>query len=232
MDKIVLKSINKIYGNKDCEQHVLRNINLTIEDGDMISIMGPSGCGKSTLLNIIGLLDKHTTGTYTIGDVDISKCNDTEMAKLRNKTFGFIFQNFNLIKELTALENIKLSLTFSNMYAIGKEKYTNKEIINKSKEMLALVGLDAHVNKLPSQLSGGQQQRVAIARALVNDPDIILADEPTGALDIKNGKEIVEILERLNDLGKPLVIVTHDKNVANCCKKNMSMLDGILIETM
>lgn len=229
MSVIKLDRINKYYGNDECSQQVLDNVSLQIEEGEMVSIMGPSGSGKSTLLNILGLLDNQSDGEYYLDDISTLNLSEKELAFLRNSKIGFVFQSFNLIKELTALENVQMSLIFSNMYRKNNDKFKKNEIRNKSMELLELVGLKEHKGKKPSQLSGGQQQRVAIARALVNEPKIILADEPTGALDQKNSKEIMNILLELNKKGKTIIIVTHDSNVASLCQRHFSMTDGKII---
>lgn len=223
---LYLKEIEKYYGKNDYRQEVLKEIGIHIEEGKMVSIMGPSGSGKSTLLNILGLLDDNFSGEYRLDGEKVSDLSEKERAVLRNEKIGFVFQSFHLIKELTAFENVQMGLLLANVHKPFGKKWKKSEIREKSKEMLALMGLQEHLNKKASQLSGGQQQRVAIARGLVNEPKIILADEPTGALDQKNGKEIMEIFRKLNRQGKTIVIVTHDKNVASYCERNLNMLDG------
>lgn len=184
MKIIKLDNINKFFGSKENKQQILRGISLDIEKGELIAIMGPSGSGKSTMLNVLGLLDGNYSGEYILDDMKVSSLKNNELAEIRNKKIGFVFQNFNLIKELSAQENVKMSLDFSNIYKNRKEKIGRKDMNKKAKEALELVGLKSHVNKKPNQLSGGQQQRVAIARALINNPDILLADEPTGSVKL------------------------------------------------
>ncbi|MFR8737445.1 MAG: ABC transporter ATP-binding protein, partial [Eubacterium sp.] len=214
MNIIELKNINKFFGEKESRQQILKNISINIEKGEMVAIMGPSGSGKSTMLNVLGLLDNNYSGEYMLDGIEASKLSNNELAMARNEKIGFVFQNFNLIKELSAKENVKMSLIFSNIYKKGKEKISKKVMDKSSSDILENVGLKNHENKKPGQLSGGQQQRVAIARALVNNPEIILADEPTGALDSKIGEEIMKVFLKLNNQGKTVIIVTHDERVA------------------
>lgn len=218
MNIIELKNINKFFGEKESRQQILKNISINIEKGEMVAIMGPSGSGKSTMLNVLGLLDNNYSGEYMLDGIEASKLSNNELAMARNEKIGFVFQNFNLIKELSAKENVKMSLIFSNIYKKGKEKISKKVMDKSSSDILENVGLKNHENKKPGQLSGGQQQRVAIARALVNNPEIILADEPTGALDSKIGEEIMKVFLKLNNQGKTVIIVTHDERVAQMCE--------------
>lgn len=229
MSLIKMNGISKYYGTNECSQNVLSEITFSIEKGEMVSIMGPSGSGKSTLLNILGLLDCQSEGEYCLDEIPIKEMKEKELASLRNQKIGFVFQSFNLIKELSALENVQMSLIFSNIYKSHSEKMKRIDIRNRSMELLEMVGLKDHINKKPYQLSGGQQQRVAIARALVNEPMLILADEPTGALDHKNSEEIMKLLIELNKKGKTIIIVTHDPRVAEKCKRHISMIDGKII---
>ena len=194
----------------------------------MVAIMGPSGSGKSTMLNVLGLLDNNYSGEYMLDGIEASKLSNNELAMARNEKIGFVFQNFNLIKELSAKENVKMSLIFSNIYKKGKEKISKKVMDKSSSDILENVGLKNHENKKPGQLSGGQQQRVAIARALVNNPEIILADEPTGALDSKIGEEIMKVFLKLNNQGKTVIIVTHDERVAQMCGRTIHIKDGVV----
>ena len=194
----------------------------------MVAIMGPSGSGKSTMLNVLGLLDNNYSGEYMLDGIEASKLSNNELAMARNEKIGFVFQNFNLIKELSAKENVKMSLIFSNIYKKGKEKISKKVMDKSSSDILEKVGLKNHENKKPGQLSGGQQQRVAIARALVNNPEIILADEPTGALDSKIGEEIMKVFLKLNNQGKTVIIVTHDERVAQMCGRTIHIKDGVV----
>ena len=225
MEIIKLKKICKKYGSDDNVQTVLKDVDLVIKKGTMTSIMGPSGSGKSSLLNIIGLLDSDFDGEYFLDDFEVSKLAENQLAELRNKKIGFVFQDFNLIKELSALDNVKMSLLLSNIHN-KHDKIGKKEIEDRSVAVLKKVGLEKHMKKKPGQLSGGQKQRVAIARALVGNPDMILADEPTGALDSSTGVEIMNCLKDLNESGKTIIIVTHDINIANQCENNIVILDG------
>lgn len=226
MNIIELKNINKFFGEKESRQQILKNISINIEKGEMVAIMGPSGSGKSTMLNVLGLLDNNYSGEYMLDGIEASKLSNNELAMARNEKIGFVFQNFNLIKELSAKENVKMSLIFSNIYKKGKEKISKKVMDKSSSDILENVGLKNHENKKPGQLSGGQQQRVAIARALVNNPEIILADEPTGALDSKIGEEIMKVFLKLNNQGKTVIIVTHDERVAQMCGRTIHIKDG------
>ena len=228
MNIIELKNINKFFGEKESRQQILKNISINIEKGEMVAIMGPSGSGKSTMLNVLGLLDNNYSGEYMLDGIEASKLSNNELAMARNEKIGFVFQNFNLIKELSAKENVKMSLIFSNIYKKGKEKISKKVMDKSSSDILENVGLKNHENKKPGQLSGGQQQRVAIARALVNNPEIILADEPKVALDIKIGEEIRKVFLKLNNQGKTVIIVTHDERVAQMCGRTIHIKDGVV----
>ena len=228
MNIIELKNINKFFGEKESRQQILKNISINIEKGEMVAIMGPSGSGKSTMLNVLGLLDNNYLGEYMLDGIEASKLSNNELAMARNEKIGFVFQNFNLIKELSAKENVKMSLIFSNIYKKGKKKISKKVMDKSSSDILEKVGLKNHENKKPGQLSGGQQQRVAIARALVNNPEIILADEPTGALDSKIGEEIMKVFLKLNNQGKTVIIVTHDERVAQMCGRTIHIKDGVV----
>lgn len=211
----------KAFQTKDVETQALDHINLEIKDGEFVSIMGPSGCGKSTLLNAIGLLDQPTSGKILIDDTDISQLNDREAAEFRNKTLGFVFQNFHLIPSLNVTDNVELPLLFGNVPADERKE--------RVKTVLEEVGLSHRMKHFPSQLSGGQCQRVAIARAIVSKPQIILADEPTGNLDSKMGKEIMDLLLDLNKQGVTIVMVTHDKSIALQTSRIIRLLDGKLL---
>jgi len=199
----------------------LKEISLSVKEGEHISIMGPSGSGKTTFLNILGCLDKPTSGKYFLDNIEVSSLMDDELSEIRNKKVGFVFQTYNLIPQLTVLENIGLPLFYS-----GFDEATVRE---KSLQLAEIVGLKDRINHRPSELSGGQQQRVAIARALANDPVIILADEPTGNLDSKTGEEIMELLVSLNKKGRTLIVVTHDSKIAGYGKRIIQMLDGRII---
>lgn len=221
---IELKQANKIFTTLEIETHALKNINLSINKGDFISIMGPSGCGKSTLLNIIGLLDNLNSGELFIDGINVRNKTDKECALLRNEKFGFVFQSFHLIHTLNITQNIELPLLYSK-----KEIKSNfrKELIES---VLEKVGLSHRTKHFPSQLSGGQCQRAAIARAIINNPEVILADEPTGNLDSKMGEEIMDLLLQLNQEGKTIIMVTHDKAIAQKTSKIIHMLDGEIID--
>ena len=219
---IELKNINKEFYLGGETIKALDNVNFKIEKGEFVSIIGPSGSGKSTLMNILGLLDVPNNGEYFIDGVNVIKAKEKELAKIRNRKIGFIFQNFNLLGKLTAVENIQIPMIYQ-----GK---TNEESRKKAYKLLEKVGLKGREQHLPSQLSGGQQQRVAIARALSCEPEIILADEPTGALDSRTSIEIMNELEELNNKGQTIILITHDINVAKIAKRMVRISDGKLYE--
>ncbi|MCX7928190.1 MAG: ABC transporter ATP-binding protein [Patescibacteria group bacterium] len=222
MDKVVvLQSIKKIYPIGDAQIEVLKNVSLAIYEGEFVAIVGPSGSGKSTLMHIIGLLDKPTSGEVILVNRNVSSFTETELAELRNKYIGFVFQFFNLLPRTSAIDNVILPLTYS--------KVPQKEWQEKAKAMLDVVGLSQRIYHTPSQLSGGQQQRVAIARALINNPKIILADEPTGNLDSKSGQEIINIFKKLNKEGNTIVLVTHEPDIAKQAKRIIEVKDGEII---
>lgn len=221
MSIIKLESLHKVYGKDNYKTVALKDVNLDIEDGELVSIMGPSGSGKSTLLNIIGCLDTQTKGKYTLEGKKISGLSNKEMSKIRNTTVSFVFQNFALLGDYTVYENIELPLLYRNM-----KKSEKKERIYHYMDKLGIRDLE---KKKPKHISGGQQQRVAIARALVSEAKIILADEPTGALDQKTGKELLDLLISLNTEGKTIIIVTHDVNVANMTNRLIKLEDGKII---
>jgi putative ABC transport system ATP-binding protein len=222
MSIINLQGISKIYQTKDVETLALENVNMEVKRGEFVSVMGPSGCGKSTLLNIIGLLDAPTEGKITVNDTDVRSLNDKKMATFRNKTLGFIFQSFHLINSLNVLDNVELPLLY--------RKSTASERTRRAKEALERVGLSHRMKHFPAQLSGGQSQRVAIARAIICNPDIILADEPTGNLDSNMGTEIIELLFKLNKEGSTIVMVTHDEHIAKTTERIIRFFDGRRIE--
>lgn len=224
---IQLTKINRRFELSE-ESNVLNNISLNVGAGEIVSVMGPSGSGKSTLLYIIGLMDRGFSGEYLLSGHDVSKMDENEIAILRNRMIGFVFQNFNLIGEMTALENVMLSLDIFNLALKHKDKISKRDIKMRSRKALVDLGLEEHMYKKPGQLSGGQQQRVSIARCLVKNPDIILADEPTGALDQKNGKEIMRFLCQLKCEGKTVIVVTHDKSVSELCDRQINILDGCI----
>lgn len=216
-DIIKMTDINKIYKMGNSEFNALNDVNLTISEGEYVAIVGPSGAGKSTLMNIIGCLDKATSGEYILDGLN-TKCNDNKLAEIRNKKIGFIFQNYNLLPKLNIFENVELPLLY-----LG---YPNSKSKEKIKSVIEKVGLSNHLKHKPSELSGGQMQRVAIARALVTDPQLILADEPTGALDSKTGKEVLKMLMDLNDEGNTIVMITHDMEIASHAKRIITVKDG------
>ena len=219
MDMIKLTGINKIYRTDEIETQALENVNLTVEKGEFLSIMGPSGCGKSTLLNLIGLLDTPTAGTVEIGGTPTAGMTDRQLADFRNHRLGFVFQSFHLINSLNVLDNVELPLLYRKTGA--------KERRRMAEAVLEKVGLSHRMRHFPTQLSGGQCQRVAIARAIIGNPDIILADEPTGNLDSKMGAEVMELLHRLNrEDGRTIVMVTHNEEQAKQTKRTIRFFDG------
>lgn len=228
MEKILLKNISKTF-DLATEQKVLDNLNLEIASGEMLAITGVSGSGKSTLLYILGLLDHDFEGDYYIDDKSIQSLTDKELSLYRSKSVGFVYQDFNLIKELSAIENVAMSLKINNLVLDRRSRLSRKEIYEKSTETLEKLGLKDHMKKHPGQLSGGQQQRVAIARSIVKKPDMILADEPTGALDRKTSADIMNCLLGLNDEGMTIIIVTHDNEIAGNCRRKVKLVDGVLV---
>ena len=217
-----LKHIFKTYQNGDEDVPILKDVSLSIEKGEYLAIMGPSGSGKSTLMNIIGCLDKPTSGEFTLDGKDMLARTDNELSEIRAHKIGFVFQSFQLLKGETAIQNVMLPLSFA-----GVKRNLRRDIAHKALER---VGLAERVNFLPTQLSGGQKQRVAIARALVNNPDIILADEPTGALDQKSGKSVMELFEQLNREGVTIILITHDENVGKRANRLLHIVDGEILE--
>ena len=217
-----IQNIYKNYGKEPMIVPVLKDVSLEVVQGDYIAIMGPSGSGKTTLMNIIGCLDRASLGTYLFEDEDISEMNDDALSDLRLNKIGIVFQNFNLLSSETAQENVALPLIYAG---IDKEKRNQRAI-----DVLNKVGLQDRISFKPSQLSGGQKQRVAIARAIINNPKILLADEPTGALDQASGKQVMELFKSLNDEGVTIIMITHDANVASHAKKIFHIIDGEIIE--
>ena len=221
MDMIELKEISKVYFRGNEPLQILNQISLSIVKGDFVAIIGPSGSGKSTLMNMIGLLDAPTTGTYTLDGVTTEKMSDNELASLRNQKIGFIFQQFNLLPRLTAIENVELPMIYAGL--------SSKQRREQALRMLTLLGMEDRGHHKPSELSGGQQQRVAIARALALSPALILADEPTGALDSKTGEEVLELIMKLNAQGNTIVLITHDQHIAEHANRVVSLRDGEIV---
>lgn len=220
---IVMENIKKIYEMGETQVYALRGVSLTVQEGEMVAIMGASGSGKSTLLNLIGCLDRPTEGAYYLDGENVSDLDKDQLAKIRNKRLGFVFQGFNLLGKVSVRDNVMLPLVYA-----GTPK---SEIEERVKESLAWVGLSQYINHYPGQMSGGQQQRVAIARALVNAPSLVLADEPTGALDSRTSVEIISVLQRLNtEKGITVIIVTHEKEIADYCRRLVVLKDGHIIE--
>jgi putative ABC transport system ATP-binding protein len=220
-DIIKMVNITKVYSGADVGTTALRDIDLVVKKGQFLAITGRSGSGKSTLMHVIGLLDTPTSGTYFLNGTDVSKLGEDEQAFQRNKEIGFVFQSFNLLPKLNALENVILPAIYAGV--------KTKERTEKAVELLTELGLEEHLNKRPNQMSGGQQQRVAIARALMNDPELILADEPTGNLDTKSGDDVMKTLKQLNKEGKTIVLITHEHDIASQAQKILHLEDGELV---
>ena len=221
MKKLIdLKNVNKSYRNGDQELQVLKDIHLAVEEGEFVAIMGPSGSGKSTLMNIIGMLDRPTSGEYYLEGEEVAKLGEKKLAEVRNQQIGFVFQQLFLLSKLNALQNVELPLIYAGV-SQSKRKALAEQYLKK-------VELEKRMYHLPSELSGGQKQRVAIARALVNHPSIILADEPTGALDTKTGEQIMELLTELNREGKTIIMVTHEPEIAAFAKRQIVIRDGVI----
>lgn len=221
--KVVIKVENlvKVYETGSISLTALKGINLEVREGEFVAIMGSSGSGKSTLMNILGCLDRATSGNYFLEGTDISKLDDNSLAEIRRKKIGFVFQSFNLLPKMNALANVELPLMY--------DKVPAEERTARAKEALKKVGLEERMHHKPTELSGGQKQRVAIARALVNNPAIVLADEPTGNLDTASGNEIMKIFQELNDEGVTIIMVTHEPEIAACTKRNIVFRDGSII---
>jgi putative ABC transport system ATP-binding protein len=213
-----IENVSKSYKLGKLEVPVLKDINLTINEGEFAAIMGPSGSGKSTLMNLIGCLDRPTSGRIIIAGMDISKLSDVELAMIRGKRIGFVFQTFNLISRFTAQKNVELPMVYQDVPGKRREK--------RAKELIEMLGLGERARHKPAELSGGQRQRVAIARALANEPEIILADEPTGNLDSKTGKEIMQIFDTIHSEGRTILMVTHDRELADNCDRIIRLKDG------
>jgi len=221
MTKLIeLKGINKTYKNGDQELRVLKDIDLEVEKGEFVAIMGPSGSGKSTLMNVIGLLDRPTSGEYFLEGQEVGNLSEKKLARVRNEQIGFVFQQFFLLSKLNAFQNVELPLIYAGVHPAKR-----KEI---AEQYLEKVELGSRMHHLPSELSGGQKQRVAIARALVNQPAIVLADEPTGALDTKTGEQIMDLLTKLNQEGKTIIMVTHEPEIAAFAHRRIVIRDGVI----
>ena len=219
---IRIENLHKSYPMGNRSLHVLKGLNFNVEEGELVAIMGSSGSGKSTLLNILGMLDNYDEGSYTLGDVLIKKMDETKAAKYRNKFLGFVFQSFNLINYKNALENVVLPLYYQGV--------SRREREEKALKYLDDVGLKEWANHLPTELSGGQKQRVAIARAMVSEPKVLLADEPTGALDSKTSKEVMDLIQKINKAGKTILVVTHEEDIAQMCSRIVRLKDGVIVE--
>lgn len=217
-----LSHVSKIYRMDDIEFRAISDISITVKEGEYVAIMGPSGSGKSTLMHIIGCLDLPTEGTVRLSDVDVIKAKEKELAAIRNKYIGFVFQQFNLLRKTEAIVNVELPLVYAGV--------PMKERRKRAMEILTEVGLESKIHNFPSQLSGGQQQRVAIARALITNPSLLLADEPTGNLDSKSGADILEIFDNLHKKGRTIVLVTHDLTVAKRAKRIIRISDGTVVK--
>jgi len=224
-DSVIIRTdqLKKIYQMGEIEVPALNGVSITIQEGEFVAIMGPSGSGKSTLMNILGCLDSPTDGQYYLDDQDVSKLNRAQLAHIRNEKLGFIFQSYNLLPRMSAVENVTLPMMY-NKAAAGNQV----EMTKKAEELLGIVGLGDRMHHQPKELSGGQQQRVAIARALINDPVLVLADEPTGNLDTKSANEIMEILHNLHQSGRTIVMVTHEPDIAEQTQRIIAVRDGLV----
>src|SRR5947209_6581212 len=221
---VKLVDVHKTYHTGDVDVHAVRGVSLEIKRGEFVALMGASGSGKSTLMNILGCLDRPTSGRYLLDDADVSVLDRDQLADIRNHKLGFVFQSFNLLPRTSARENVELPLLY------GTRNLSNAQLLEKADAVLASVGLGGREDHHPSQLSGGQQQRVAIARALVNDPEVVLADEPTGNLDSRTSVEIMGIFQQLNERGITIIMVTHEADIALYARRNVVMRDGIILK--
>ena len=219
-----LSDVHKTYHTGDVDVHAVRGVSLEIQRGEFVALMGASGSGKSTLMNILGCLDRPTSGHYVLDDADVSALDRDQLAEIRNHKLGFVFQSFNLLPRTSARENVELPLLY------GTRNMTNAQLREKAEAVLTSVGLGGREDHHPSQLSGGQQQRVAIARALVNDPEVVLADEPTGNLDSRTSVEIMGIFQQLNERGITIIMVTHESDIASYARRNVVMRDGVILK--
>ena len=220
---VKLSDVHKTYRTGEMEVHAVRGVSLEIQRGEFVALMGASGSGKSTLMNIVGCLDRPSAGRYILDDANVSALDRDRLADIRNRKLGFVFQNFNLLPRTSARENVELPLLY------GAHRLTNAQLREKADQVLASVGLQGREDHHPSQLSGGQQQRVAIARALINDPEVVLADEPTGNLDSRTSIEIMGIFQQLNQRGITIIMVTHEPDIASYARRNVVMRDGMVL---
>jgi len=220
---VKIEAIHKIYDSGEIPVHAVRGVSIEILRGEFVALMGASGSGKSTLMNLLGCLDRPTRGRYLLDGIDVSQLDRNELADIRNQKIGFVFQGFNLLARTTALENTELPMMY------GRQRHSSREMRQRALHSLEIVGLTDRADHFPNQLSGGQQQRVAIARALANDPEMLLADEPTGNLDSKTSVEVMGVFQRLNDQGITIVMVTHELDIARYCKRNLILRDGVLV---
>jgi putative ABC transport system ATP-binding protein len=220
---VKIEDLHKIYDSGEVPVHAVRGVSLDIHQKEFLALMGASGSGKSTLMNTLGCLDRPTRGRYLLDGVDVAQLDKNELADIRNQKLGFVFQGFNLLSRTTALENVELPMLY------GKRKMSSKQMRERAMHCLEIVGLAKRFDHMPNQLSGGQQQRVAIARALVNEPQVLLADEPTGNLDSKTSIEVMGVFQKLNEQGITIVMVTHELDVAHYCKRNLILRDGVIV---
>jgi len=220
---VQIKDLERVYDSGEVKVHAVRGVSLELQRGEFLAVMGASGSGKSTLMNTLGCLDRPTSGSYLLDGIDVLKLDRNALADLRNEKLGFVFQGFNLLSRTTALENVELPMLY------GKNRGSSKQLRERALHVLDIVGLSNRADHFPSQLSGGQQQRVAIARALVNQPQVLLADEPTGNLDSRTSVDIMGVFQKLNDQGITIVMVTHELDIARFCKRNLIMRDGRIV---
>ena len=223
---VQIKDLQRIYDSGEVKVHAVRGVSLDLHRGEFLAIMGASGSGKSTLMNTLGCLDRPTSGSYLLDGVDVLKLDRNALADLRNEKLGFVFQGFNLLSRTTALENVELPMLY------GRQRGSSKDMRDRALHALDIVGLSTRADHFPSQLSGGQQQRVAIARALVNQPQVLLADEPTGNLDSRTSVEVMGVFQKLNDQGITIVMVTHELDIAQFCKRSIIMRDGRIVSDL
>ncbi len=221
---VQIRDLHKIYESGEVPVHAVRGVSLTIGRGEFVALMGASGSGKSTLMNMLGCLDRPTRGEYLLDGIDVAKLDRNELADLRNQKLGFVFQGFNLLSRTTALENVELPMLYGRHRSL-----TSTEIRDRALHCLDIVGLSKRADHFPNQLSGGQQQRVAIARALVNEPQVLLADEPTGNLDSRTSVEVMGVFQKLNDQGITIVMVTHELDIAHYTRRNLILRDGVVV---